>query len=190
MQWSCSDVQSWLTNTLASLSSGMTSLGNNIASISEMCQRQFWNIEGRRLCSLNEEEFRRLDPVNGDYIFAQFELWKMLQAKINVGASTSAPPNTLQAIPAMSQQAQAFDLDQLLLGSALPSSESSLRVNNDASATAERSGEKASKSPRLSMDSSSISSSCGSEHALSPARSSASSFPSPCGLEPMNTDGK
>lgn len=176
MQWSCADVQAWLNNTLSSLS-GMTNMSNNLASPIDMCLRQFWNTEGRRLCSLHEEEFRRRDPVNGDYIFAQLELWKM-----NVPASTI----TLHSMPSATQQQQSFDFDQLLLSSTLSPVGSPLNSVNDNAVSVE---DKDRKSPALSMDGSCTGSS-GSEHAFSPARSSVSSFPSPSGLEPMNTDGK
>jgi len=82
MQWSSSDVQRWLSHHLPSFPRMMSMSGgtDNIRGLNGIFE-QYWNINGRALCSFNEEEFRRRDPVNGDSIFAQLELWKMIQSK-------------------------------------------------------------------------------------------------------------
>lgn len=41
--------------------------------------RNFWNMDGRTLCSLSEEDFRSRDAINGDKLYASLELWKMIQ---------------------------------------------------------------------------------------------------------------
>ncbi|OXA53181.1 DNA-binding protein D-ETS-4 [Folsomia candida] len=73
-QWSVADVQSWLVYSLRSMESSPTSESSVCAAL-----RNFWNMDGRTLCSLSEEEFRLRDSVNGDKLFASLELWKILQ---------------------------------------------------------------------------------------------------------------
>jgi SAM pointed domain-containing ETS transcription factor len=155
-QWSNNDVLRWLTHTLSSLPN-MTMMSGNEEAI-----RQFWNVNGRTLYSVTEEEFRRRDPLNGDRIFANLELWKMLQMQKNYSNANSQ-------LHALQQQEQdIFDLEQLLLSPAMSSTMSPEPNLVPIIKLEDKSG---SKSPVSSIDS-----------------SSSSSFPSPLGPEPMNTD--
>ncbi|CAG7723417.1 unnamed protein product [Allacma fusca] len=107
MQWSGSDVRSWLTHTLSSLPGTMMS-GSGSSNMTSALH-QFWNLDGRALCSFTEEEFRLRDPIMGNHIFNTLELWKTLQPK----SGSTQLPNTQSEVSFPNNNI--FDLGQLLL---------------------------------------------------------------------------
>jgi hypothetical protein len=91
-QWSAADLQSWLVHSLRSMDSSSVATSD-----SSVCPalRNFWNMDGRSLCSLSEDEFRSRDAVNGDKLFASLELWKMLQWSGLGQQQMMSPPHEL-----------------------------------------------------------------------------------------------
>jgi len=120
-----SDVQNWLAHSLSSVF-GISQLDEKPITHAGICAsvQNFWNVDGRTLSSLSEEEFRRRDAVYGDRLYASLELWKMLQWKdvpsaVSQGNALSSPGD--------------FELANLMLeGSPCPSLDASSSIGSPA----------------------------------------------------------
>ncbi|CAL8104920.1 unnamed protein product [Orchesella dallaii] len=119
IQWSVRDVQSWLCYSLTSILG--VERGTTSNSVTNQNIIAIWNIDGQRLCSMAEEDFRRRDPLNGVKIFANLELLKMAKwnsAELQQTQQQSASQQQQQvANDINSHGQQPFDLGRILLDS-------------------------------------------------------------------------